>query len=283
MADYQRALITGATSGIGAAFADYLPETTELMLVGRNEDRLAKAKARLAVDGRRVETVPCDLADEAAVGDLIERADRFGVDLLINNAGVGHLGRIIDNPAAAERETVMVNVAAVVALTRGLLPGMIMRARRDGRRAGVIIVSSTAAFAPVPYFGVYAASKVFELYFAEALTEELAAEPAHILALCPGATRTEFGSRAGFEGGALPGAADPADVAREAMMALGRRPVHTTGLISQAAFGPLLASRRLVTGVLGMAMRLVTVCRDRSVAAARPPTPPSGKEAAANG
>ena len=143
MRSYRRALLTGATSGIGAAFAAELPRTTDLLLCGRDEDKLAEARQHLAGKGRVVETMVADFGDEAAVRALIGRADQFGIDLLINNAGTGRLGRVIDNAIEAERETAMVNVVAVVMLTRGLLPGMIDRARKIRRRAGVIVVSST--------------------------------------------------------------------------------------------------------------------------------------------
>ncbi|MGF1639588.1 MAG: SDR family NAD(P)-dependent oxidoreductase [Rhodospirillales bacterium] len=248
--------MTGATSGIGAAFAAELPKTTDLLLTGRDADKLAAAQSALARVGRTVETMVADLGDEAAVQTLIDRAERFGIDLLINNAGTGRLGAVIDNAPEAERETVMVNVVAVVALTRGLLPGIIARARKGRRRGGVIIVSSTAAFAPVPFFATYAASKAFDLHFAEALAEELRDRPVDVLALCPGATRTAFGTRAGYESGSVPGATDPASVARQGLAALGGRSVHVTGFINQLGLGPLLAPRRLVAGTIGAAVRL---------------------------
>ncbi len=202
---YRRALITGATSGIGAAFAEELPRTTNLLLAGRDAEKLKEKREALLRKGRKVETYAADLTDERAVQDLISRADDFGVDLLINNAGVGRFGRLIDNDPKSERGTAMLNVVAVVVLTRGLLPGMIERAREANRRGGVVIVSSTAAFSPVPYFATYAASKAFNLYFAEALAEEMRDDPVDVLALCPGATRTPFGARAGFEFGAIAG------------------------------------------------------------------------------
>ena len=257
MRSYRRAVLTGATSGIGAAFAAELPRTTDLLLCGRDEHKLAEARQHLAGKGRVVETMVADFGDEAAVRALIGRADQFGIDLLINNAGTGRIGRVIDTAIEAERETAMVNVVAVVMLTRGLLPGMIDRVRKIRRRAGVIVVSSTAAFAPVPMFATYAASKVFDLHFAEALAEEMRREPVDILALCPGATRTSFGVRAGYGGGGMPGAIDPRTVARQGLHALGKRTVHVTGLVNQVGLGPLLAPRRLVTGAIGAAMRML--------------------------
>lgn len=258
MRSYRRALVTGASSGIGAAFASELPTSTDLLLTGRSDERLAVAVVDLGRPGRAVETHTADLTNMSERDALVEHAERFGIDLLINNAGTGQLGRFLDNAAELERETVMLNVVAVVDLTRGLLPGMLQRARATRRRAGLIVVSSTAAFAPVPFFATYAASKAFDLHFTEALAEELRDEPMDVVALCPGATRTGFGAAAGFQPGNLPGASDPRQVAAEGLAALGRETVHVTGALNQAAFGPVVLPRRLVRSAVGLAMRLLT-------------------------
>ncbi len=255
MKKYRRALITGATSGIGAAFASELSRTTDLLIAGRDAEKLAMKRDELMREGRTVETFAADLTDERAVSELVDQADAFGIDLLINNAGVGQFGRLIDHEPDAERDTAMLNVVAVVLLTRGLLPGIVQRAGGGSKRGGLVIVSSTAAFAPVPFFATYAASKAFNLYFTEALAEEMRGEPVDILALCPGATKTGFGARAGFDRGSVPGAADPGAVAREALDALGGKTVHVTGLLSQATLGPFLTPRRIVTGALATAVR----------------------------
>lgn len=254
--EYRRALITGATSGIGAAFARALPPTTDLLLSGRDEQRLAEMQGELGGDGREVDIFRADLTKPDEVRALAERAEAFAIDLLINNAGIGELGAIVDHDVEAEVATAMVNVVAVVALTRALVPGMIERARGDGRVAGVIILSSTAAFAPVPYFATYAASKTFDLHYGEALAEELRGQPVSVLVVCPGATNTSFGGRAGYEQ-RLPGAADPIDVATKALRSLGRRTVSVTGILGPVALNPLLAPRRALTGALGAGMRFV--------------------------
>ncbi len=255
MKKYRRALITGATSGIGAAFASHLIRSTDLLLAGRDAEKLEITRNELIRRGRKVETFAADLTDESAVNELVDRADAFGIDLLINNAGIGQFGRLIDHERDTERDTAMLNVVAVVVLTRGLLPGIIERAGKANERGGVVIVSSTAAFAPVPFFATYAASKAFSLYFTEALAEELRGDPVDILALCPGATKTGFSARAGLDRISVPGAADPGAVAREALDALGNKTVQVTGLLSQATLGPFLVPRRLVTGALAAAVR----------------------------
>jgi len=257
MRSYARALITGASSGIGRGFAEQLPAATHLLLTGRDTDRLAAVAARAARPGRTVETIAADLTREGDRDRLVDAAEAFGVELLVNNAGAGPFGRLLDNPPDADRDAALLNVVAVVDLTRRLLPGMLQRARAARRRAGMIVVSSTAAFAPVPHFATYAASKAFDLQFAEALAEELRGEPVDVLALCPGATRTDFGTRSGLSG-SVPGAADPGDVAAQGLAALGRQTVHVAGLLNQAALGPVVLPRRLISGAVGLAMRLAT-------------------------
>jgi hypothetical protein len=224
---HRAALITGASSGIGEAFARVLPETTSLLLTGRRADRLAALAAELTRPGRRVETVAADLGTEAGCAAVIERARGFGIELLVCNAGIGFQGTVGKIPRASERATVAVNVAATVDLVAALLPEMLQAARSGGRRAGIIIVSSTAAYGAMPEVATYAASKAFGLHFAESLAAELAGAPADVLALLPGYTATEFFARAGM---AAPAKADsPEQVAREALQALGRRRVHFVG------------------------------------------------------
>jgi uncharacterized protein len=255
--NYGFALVTGGTSGIGAAFARTLPDTTDLLLVARDADRLAEWRAELARPDRIVETLSADLATDDGRRAVIDKAEACGIDLLINNAGVGRFGKVLDNDAAAEKTTVELNVVAVSMLTRALLPGMIQRARLARRRCGLILVSSTTAFQPVPFLATYAATKSFVLAYGEALAEELRHDPIDVLVLCPGATRTEFGQRAGFAIGSLPGADDPGEVARAGLHALGRRTVHVMGLGTRAALTPFLIPRRVATGGLGALLSVI--------------------------
>jgi short-subunit dehydrogenase len=249
-------LITGATSGIGAAFARELPDRTSVLLTGRNRRKLEEMRDSLSGAEREVAVVEADLSDPADRDRLAARAEAFAIDLLINNAGVGAYGPVLDSEAAAERTTAEVNVVAVVDLTARLLPGMIERATRR-RRAGLINVSSTLAFQPTPFLATYAASKAFVLMYTQALAAELRHEPVDVLTLCPGATRTAFGRRAGFGPGNLPGADEPREVARQALRALGRRSVHVMGPISRSLLAPGLTAQYLATQTLGLAMRAV--------------------------
>jgi uncharacterized protein len=228
---FRSALVTGASSGIGEAIARFLPVGTDLLLQGRDEARLAAVAASVARSGRRVETVAIDLAKPGAAEALAERGLAFGVDLLVNNAGIGRAGRFDRNAPDAEAEMVAVNVLAPVVITRALLPGMLDRAHAGGGRAGLIIVSSIAGFGPVPFLTTYAATKAFDLRFAEGLAEELRREPIDVLALCPGGTETRFAERAGS---GRNGAHSAERVAREGLEALGKRRVHVVGSGNQA-------------------------------------------------
>lgn len=257
MTIYARALISGATSGIGAAFAAELPAPTSLLLTGRNRRRLEEMRQRLGRPERQVAIIEADLSDAADRERLAARAEEFAIDLLINNAGAAAFGPVLENDPAAERTTAEVNAVAVAELTCRLLPGMIERARDSHRRAGLINVSSTLAFQPTPFLATYAASKAFVLMYTQALAAELRREPVDVLTLCPGATRTAFGRRAGFAPGNLPGAEDPAVVARQALRALGRRPVRIMGPVACSLLGPGLTAQYLVTRTLGAVMRTV--------------------------
>lgn len=241
---YRTALITGATSGIGAAFGEALPPETMLLLTGRRSERLAASAARLTAQGRTIHTLAADLSSASGRIAVIEWARGFGVDLLICNAGLGKSGRFIETFSTSHRETVEVNILAPLEILDGLLPTMIATARKLGRRCGVIIVSSTAAFGPRPGMACYAASKAFLLRLGQALAMELRDQPVDLLVLCPTYTSTEFFARADLP---VPrDAMTPDAVAREGLAALGRRTVHLCGRRYQPldqffAFNPSLA------------------------------------------
>lgn len=254
---YGCALVTGATYGIGESFAKALPPETGLILTGRTEARLDALKAALAHDGRRVEAVAADLATEAGRERVVEAAEAAGIDLLINNAGLGRFGAFVDNPLAVEREMVEVNVVAPVVLTRALLPGMLARARETGTRAGVIVVASVAGFQPIPFLATYAATKSFDLLFAEGLAGELRHEPVDVLAVCPGATRTEFFGRARLRAEIMPRIMEPDAVARRALSALGNRTINVSDPLRGTILAPGLAFRALKRAATNAVMRRI--------------------------
>jgi uncharacterized protein len=184
-----RALVTGASSGIGMAFARALHARGErLVLVARRRDRLERLAAELGGEAGAA-VVAQDLASAGAAERLIAevRARGFAVDLLVNNAGVGHTSRFDRQPAELARAMVDLNVRALTDLTRAVLPDMV--ARRRGR---IVNVASNAAFQPIPYMAVYAATKAYVVSFTEALATELRGTGVRVQALCPGITATEF-------------------------------------------------------------------------------------------
>jgi len=233
---FRAALITGASSGIGEAFARALPTATSILLTGRDE----RALLRLAEDlgsARLLETLAADLATDSGLDALSAAAERFGIDLLVCNAGLGPFGDFLATDEAALRQTVAVNVMAPLVLIRRLLPGMIARAAASGERSGLIVVSSSTAFLPVPRLAAYAASKAFALSLAEALAAELTGRPVDVLALCPTATRSRFAERSGF-GRTPPLAQSPAHVARRALATLGKQRTLVLGPISGSVLTP---------------------------------------------
>ena len=243
---YQFALITGASGGIGSGFARAMPRRTGLLLTGRDSARLAAVAEEARGEGRPVETVVADLTSPDDRAAVVERAQALGIDLFVNNAGLGHLGSVLQHDEAVEAAMIDVNVVAMAALTRALLPGMIERARPAESRAGLIVVASSTAFAPLPYLATYAATKTFELSYAEALAEEMSDAPIDILTLCPGATRTNFFKRAGIADGFDWRAEDPAAVARKGLAALGHRRVLVSRGSLRVALTPVSLPRRLV-------------------------------------
>ncbi|MGH6892233.1 MAG: SDR family NAD(P)-dependent oxidoreductase [Dongiaceae bacterium] len=252
---YRCALITGASSGIGEAFARALPKSTALLLTGRDRARLSHLATELAPHGRPVRSIAADLATAEGRQAVIGFAEGQSVDLLINNAGIACLGPVAENPPEREIEMVQLNMAAPAEITRALLPGMLKRAD-GGRRGGIIFVASAAAFMPLPLFATYAASKAFLLHYAEALAEELSNAPIDVLALCPGATRTRFFERAHVASANLPQMHEPERVAREGLQAVGHRVVHVVGpgnylATTAARFLP----RRFVAAAAERAMR----------------------------
>jgi uncharacterized protein len=185
------ALVTGASAGIGKAFAQELAVGgTHLVLTARRGDRLAQiAKTLEAQHKIRTEVCVADLADGNAPQQLLAFTQGKGidVDLLINNAGFGSYGEFADDDLQRLLAMVEVNCRAVVHLTRLYLPGMVMRQRGD-----ILIVASTASFQAVPYISTYAATKAFDLIFAEGLAEEAKPYGIRVCALCPGSTTSEF-------------------------------------------------------------------------------------------
>jgi short-subunit dehydrogenase len=184
------ALITGASAGLGVEFARQLSARGHrLILVARRLDRLEALAAELG----NARAVGLDLGAHDAAERLMAQLGEEQVDLLVNNAGFGLGGRFAEQEPKRLREMIDLNIGTLTDLCRVIAPQMI--ARRGG---GILNVASTAAFQPGPGMAVYFATKAYVLSFTEALHEELKPHGVRVSALCPGPTRTEFGSVAGF-------------------------------------------------------------------------------------
>jgi hypothetical protein len=190
------ALVTGASAGIGTALAEELARGgTNLVLTARRRERLEELAQKL-VAAHKIQTkiFVADLAEADAPEKIFQFTSEQGieVELLINNAGFGAYGEFHTVETRRLLEMVQVNCSAVVHLTRLYLPEMVAR-----RRGDVLILASTASFQSVPYISTYAATKAFDLLFAEGLAEEMKPHGIRVCALCPGSTESEFADVAG--------------------------------------------------------------------------------------
>lgn len=233
------ALVTGASSGIGAEIARGLARRGHgVTLVARREDRLVELAEELAGEhGIRAETIAADVSDAAARKRLARDVGERGltVEVLVNNAGFGSGGSFVELDGEKEASMIRTNVEAVVGLAGMFVPAMVERGR-----GAVLNTASLISFQPVPYQATYGASKAAVLSFTDALHEELRGTGVTITAVCPGPVRTEFGEAGGF-GGAddrIPGFLwlNAPDVAEAAIRGLekGER-VVVPGTINQAA------------------------------------------------
>lgn len=193
----ETALVTGASSGIGAEFARQLAaKKTNLVLVARSEDKLQELAAQLqSQHGIQTYVIPQDLTLPQAGATLFEKIEYLGlrIDLLVNNAGFGDYGLFSDRPLEKQLAMIQLNVNVLVELTGLFLPAM--RHRGEG---GIINISSIAGFQPLPKMSVYAATKAFVLNFTEALWAENKDTGVKILAVCPGPTESQFFQAAEF-------------------------------------------------------------------------------------
>jgi short-subunit dehydrogenase len=232
------AVVTGASSGIGAAIARELADRGHgVTLVARREDRLRELADELAGRGSHVEVIACDVADSAARSGLFDEVDRRGLtaDILVNNAGIGTIGSVTNASVDDEIAQVRVNVEAVIDLTTRAVQQMVPRGR-----GAILNVGSTAGYHPFPGQAGYAASKAFVIAYTQGLRGELAGTGVTVALLNPGPVRTEFLTSAGMDERTFADAFPkflwtPArDVARTAIDALdGDRGTVIPGLPSQ--------------------------------------------------
>ena len=191
------ALITGASSGIGAEFARKLASRgMHLVITARREDRLNElAKELHTAHGTQTVILPMDLSQPNAAADLLQQIKdkQIEIELLVNNAGFGVVGSVEETDPAEINRMLQLNIIALADLTYGVLPTMLAN-----RHGAVLNVSSLSAFQPVAWMAAYAASKSWVLHFSEALWAEVRDRGVTVTAVCPGATQTEFFKQAGI-------------------------------------------------------------------------------------
>ncbi|MCW3493157.1 SDR family NAD(P)-dependent oxidoreductase [Microbacterium sp. SSM24] len=252
------ALITGASAGIGAEFAAQLASRgADLVLVARREDRLRELADRLAREhGITATPIALDVSRADAAATLRREIDERGIRIhtLIGNAGFGMKGDFAVAGTDRIDEMVRVNVGALVSITREFLPGMLA----DGR--GVLVnVASTGAYQPCPNMAVYGATKAFVLSFTEALAYETKGSGLGVLALSPGATRTEFFEVVGTPDAAVGRFKTPARVVARALGELDRRRPRASVVVGRTnavtAWASRVMPRRLTLELTGRVLQ----------------------------
>ena len=249
-------LITGASAGIGAAFARKLAARgRNVLLVARSEDKLIALCNELGrLTSIRAQYVVLDLRDPESGAQLFEETKKreLEIDMLINNAGFGSMGEFLKLDLDRELQMIQLNVRAVVDLTHRFLGPM-----RERKRGTIVNVASTAGFQGVPYMATYAATKAFVLSFSEAIGEENRLHGIHVMALCPGVTETNFFEASKIDRPPMRTIQTAEEVVDTALRALGRQKgVVISGwtnwfTIAAERFVP----RSMVTKVAGKALR----------------------------
>jgi short-subunit dehydrogenase len=252
------ALVTGASAGIGAALAEELARGgTNLVLTARRRERLEELAQKLEAAHKiqtKIFVADLTLADAPETIFQFTKGQGIEIELLVNNAGFGAYGEFPTVEPRKLTDMVQVNCAAVVHLTRLYLPEMVARKHGD-----VLIVASTASFQSVPYISTYAATKAFDLLFAEGLAEEMKPYGVRVCALCPGSTESEFAEVAGQAHIAATRAnRETAEkVARTGLRALAAGKTYVISGLGNylGVLGQRLVSRRLVARVAARMFR----------------------------
>lgn len=241
------ALVTGASAGIGAAFARALASAgVNVALTARREDRLRALAAELTAVETRI--LPLDLAADGAPRRLADAVADLEIGVLVNNAGFGLAGRFERAPYEKLLEMVQLNCTAVMALSRLFLPPMQARGR-----GAMIVLASAAGYQPLALGAVYGATKAFDLMLAEALWAENRGRGVDVLAVSPGPVDTEFQAVAGERPHA---GARPEEVVRVAFAALGKKPSVVVGRANKIrAWSVRLAPRAVVARLAEVVMR----------------------------
>ncbi|MDR6225775.1 SDR family NAD(P)-dependent oxidoreductase [Desmospora profundinema] len=206
------AVVTGASSGIGEAFAKMLAHKgTRVILIARRRERLEALKEAILSGGGQADVWQADLTQNRDLEAICDRLRQEEVDLLVNNAGFGLYGPVTETDPDREQSMIQLNVSSLVSLTRAVLPQMV-----DRGSGGIIQIASTSSFLPTPYMTAYGATKAFVLHYSEGLAAELKGTGVTITTVCPGSTQSEFAGLAGFRQTRLMASEE---VARQALLA----------------------------------------------------------------
>ncbi|MET0726201.1 MAG: SDR family oxidoreductase [Leifsonia sp.] len=262
------ALITGASSGLGAEFArEFARRGADLVLVARRQDRLEALAVELAeAFGTESTVIPLDLTAPDAIEELVRDIDSRGIRVasLVNNAGFGSYGRFGDADEERLFDEVQLNVLALTRLSRALWPALVAHSRTSPGNGALVNVASTAAFQPIPFMAVYGATKAYVLSLTEALWYEAKGTGLKVTTLCPGPTATEFPDVADNEEAFLGAVQTAEQVIATAFRALDARstpPSVVSGFGNAAAARTVgLAPKRLLLTGLG---RVTTPRRQR--------------------
>ena len=243
------ALVTGASSGIGAEFAKQLAANAlNVILVARRQDRLEAIAGELHTR-HQIETkvIVADLSTEHGLKTVIKETETFDIGLLINNAGIEDSGRFLETPLEKKLLTLDLNCRAALVLTHHFAEKM-----RQQHRGGILFMSSLVAFQGVPYIASYAASKAYDLILSESLAAEFQAYGIDVLSMNPGFTQTELSSDFDFKG--LPiRPMPPEGVAAAGLKSLGKRQIAIPGALNKFLYfiGKYLQPRKLNSFSLG--------------------------------
>ncbi len=238
------AVVTGASAGIGAQFARQLAARKfNLVLAARRMERLQKLADELSRENAiECRPISIDLSKEESASELNEATSTVDAGLLINNAGMGYYGLVTKQDPRRYPTMIRLNCTTVALLAHYFAKRFVERGR-----GGMVIVASTASFQGTAHMSLYGATKGFDLLLAEAMAQELKGSGVDVLALCPGVTATEF---QGSAGGASHAGADPGGVARDALKALGRKPVVISGALNKVqVVSERLFPRKLVVAL----------------------------------
>ncbi|MFC1513706.1 SDR family NAD(P)-dependent oxidoreductase [candidate division KSB1 bacterium] len=244
------ALVTGASSGIGAEFCRQLAEKgLNIIMTARRKDRMEELADEIRKNyDVNIKIIPADLSKDGFLDSLLPEINSREIGLLINNAGFGNTGTFLDNNIEKELDLVNVNCKAPILLTH-----MIGKRMRERKKGGIVVVSSVLGFISAPFFANYTASKAFDLHFGEALHYELKNYGVFVQTLCPGLTATEFSS---VSGQGEQGGMTANKVVCRSISKFGKKTIVIAGMKNRIAVCLFrMFPRRILTALINIIMR----------------------------